>query len=53
MMTATAFSLMRRGGPLTRRSGRGGDAVRGPALAAQALADGRRAALSIAKTLGL
>lgn len=31
----------------------GGDAVRGPALAAQALADGRRAALSIAKTLGL
>ncbi len=31
----------------------GGDAVRGPALAVQALADGRRAALSIAKTLGL
>lgn len=31
----------------------GGDAVRGPALAAQALADGRHAALSIAKTLGL
>lgn len=31
----------------------GGDAVRGAALAAQALADGRHAALTIAKTLGL
>lgn len=31
----------------------GGDAVRGPALAAEAVADGRRAALSIAGMLGL
>lgn len=31
----------------------GGDAVRGPALAAEAVADGRRVAFSIAKALGL
>ena len=31
----------------------GGDAVRGPALAVEAVADGRRVAFSIAETLGL